>query len=80
MAVEIISGLKVCDDCTIAIANDDYSGMDDATEVKVREGIELLSKRGWPVIGDETDEFSWDRCDCCNGLPGRRHECSLLGN
>lgn len=78
MARIVADGLRACTDCTIAIANDDYTGMDDSTEQRVRAGIARLSVRGYPVIGDELG-FSWQGCDVCqNGLGGDKHEVSLL--
>lgn len=72
----IADGLLACQDCTIAIANDDYSGMDDATEARVKAGIERLA--GYAVIGDEVG-FSWRGCDCClDGLGGHKHTFSIL--
>lgn len=77
----IRDNLEVCDDCTIAIANADYSGMDEETAFNVKDGICGLEKNGlYLVIGDETCEFSRDICHCCGALPGRRHQASLLGN
>jgi len=65
---------EVCDDCIIAIANDDYSGMDDERDAAVRAGLERInSKYGYLVAGDETTEFTWRSCDCCGAGGGRRH-------
>ena len=66
-----------CDDCVQGIANDDYTGMDDETEKRVREGIE--SAPGWLVVGDE-EGFSWRKCDVCDGLAGNRHKVGYLTN
>lgn len=65
-----------CDDCAVAIANDDYSGMDDAQEAATRAG---LKREGWVVVGDEAG-FMHSRCDICNGLPGNRHSFFLPEN
>ena len=64
-----------CDDCTIAIANDDYTGMDDATEALVRDGIKRIGK--YLIVGDEQG-FSHRSCDVCGQLPGNRHEVGYL--
>ncbi len=61
---------QACDDCVIAIANNDYTGMDDATEARVRAGIERIGQ--YLVVGDESG-FSNHRCDVCNDMPGNRH-------
>lgn len=75
--IEIIDGLVACNDCTIAIANGDFSGMDDAVEAVVRAGIKHLCERGYPVIGEQLG-FMHRKCDCCGALPGDRHELSLI--
>jgi len=51
-----------CDDCIIAIANDDYTGMTDARADEVRAAISNVG--GWLIAGDETntDFFSCDVC------------------
>jgi len=64
-----------CDDCTIAIANDDYSGISDVQEAATREGIERIGKH--LVIGDERG-FEHNRCAVCGGLPGNRHQVGYL--
>lgn len=80
MAQVIEDELLACGDCTIAIANGDFSGMDDETKAKVKAGLERLSKRGYPVIGKEYG-FTWRGCDCClNGLGGNKHTFALLGD
>ena len=66
-----------CDDCVQGIANDDYTGMDDETEKRVREGIE--SAPGWLVVGDE-EGFSWRKCDVCGGLVGEWYKVGYLTN
>lgn len=78
MAYNINGEFEVCIDCTIAIANDDYSGIDDATEAKIRAGIERLSaKHGWLVIGDALG-FTPNLCDCCGQGAGEKHACNAL--
>jgi len=69
----------VCDDCTMAIANNDYNGMGNATETRVRLAVHALAHQGYPVIGEDQG-FSWRACDCCKAMAGNRHECSLIGN
>ncbi len=64
-----------CDDCVIAIANDDYTGMDDETEARVRKGLERIGE--WLVVGDELG-FEHSRCAVCGDLPGNRHQVGYL--
>lgn len=72
-------GLLACEDCAIAIANDDYTGMDDTTETRIRLAVRQLSKRGFPVVGDEVG-FTWRGCDCCHdGMGGTKYALVLLG-
>jgi hypothetical protein len=66
-----------CDDCAIAAANNDYSGMDDKQEAATRAGLKRLGT--WVVTGKEVG-FMHSRCDICNGLPGNRHEFFLPEN
>lgn len=73
--MESIDAGLACDDCVIAIANDDYSGMDDKQEKATKDGIDRLGK--WLIVGEEYG-FSWRRCDVCDGLAGNRHEISYL--
>ena len=72
---------KVCDDCIMAIANDDYSGLDYyLSEDESLQRMEQI-KQGMAALGqnivcmnDEPDEFSVVSCDCCGDhLAGRRH-------
>ena len=65
--VELTGGC--CSDCASAIANDDYTGMDDAQENATRAGIEELNQ--WLVVGDELG-FTWQPCAVCGGLAGDR--------
>jgi len=75
----IYDDLLACQDCVTAIANDDYSGMDDRQEAKTRRGIESWSKKGYLVVGDEVG-FTRDGCDICDdNLAGDKHTVSLLG-
>ena len=78
MARIIEDELYTCDDCTVAIASGDYSGMDTATEARVRRGYESLFRRGYAVIGEDLG-FMHHSCDCCLvATAGNRHELSLL--
>ena len=64
--------LKVCSDCLSAIANDDYSGLDDSREREVRAAI---ARHHWLVAGTEEYGFSWTPCDVCqSSLGGDRHQ------
>ncbi len=78
----IVEGeLLACIDCTIAMANDDYSGIEDDSRVaEVKAGLDELAKRGYPVIGDEYG-FTWRGCDCCGSyLGGDKHTFAILGD
>lgn len=67
-----------CDDCVIAIANDDYTGMDDVREAATRGGIHKYASQGkYLVVGDELG-FESSRCVICGGLAGNRHEVGYL--
>lgn len=46
--IGVLFSIKVCDNCTIAIANDDYSGMTDEESDSVRAGLTRLGKAGYP--------------------------------
>lgn len=66
--------LRACEDCLIAIANADFTGLDDARAEEVQAGME---RRNWLLIGDTAndDEFSSTPCDVCGTrLAGARHE------
>lgn len=70
----------VCGDCLAAIANDDYSGMDDKQEKATKEGIDCLVKEYGHLIADGAEYgFSNHRCECCDGLPGDRYRVIALG-
>ena len=73
--------VRCCIDCLMIVANDDASGMDDATEKQCRDGI--ASIQGDLVCNDNDDdiEFSWSACDICgSGLGGSRHHLAILGD
>lgn len=77
--MNILFDLEVCSDCLMAIANCDYSGMDEQTEQAVRLGTARLEQNGnYLVIGDKEFGFSSRRCDCCRQFPGDRFEAHLL--
>lgn len=68
--------IQVCIDCTMAIANDDYTGMDLTQETAVRSGLQRWADDGFSLhIGDTYTEFSRWRCDVClTDLAGHRHQ------
>ena len=72
-------GLLACDDCAIAIANDDYSGMDDIQAQLTRAGLHNIYARGlYPVVGEELG-FSHSGCSICKSFfGGNKHSVSLL--
>lgn len=64
---------EICADCLIALANDDYSGMDDDQENATRDGLAGLSNE-YDLIPDGAEyRFANRRCECCNALPGDRY-------
>ena len=66
-----------CDDCTIAIANNDYTGMSEQRAQEVRSSIHQSYRGRDLVIGEEMG-FSHQVCAICSGLPGNRHEVGYL--
>lgn len=61
---------SICVDCAMAHANGDFTGMDEATEQRVKAGME---RTGYLSVGDD-DGFSWSRCDgCLSHLGGDRY-------
>jgi len=65
---------EVCECCLIALANDDYSGMDDAEEKATHEGLAKLESEYRMVIPDGAEYgFRHYRCECCGALPGDRY-------
>ena len=78
--------IMVCVDCLMAIANDDYTGLDyylsplDAGLRKIH--IERrLQELGNVVVGDhkEDETFSSGPCDCCYDRDGgSRFQCFIL--
>ena len=89
MAQVIDDDFMVCTDCLMAIANDDYSGLDyhySAAEAgqrmaDIKTGMD--SAGGYICCGDSDrdEEFSTRDCDCCGCyLAGSRHHCVVLGD
>ena len=65
---------QVCDNCIIALANDDYSGMHGADALAVESGLDELHAQYKQVIPDGAEYgFSHERCECCTGLAGDRY-------
>jgi len=73
-----------CVDCTLAIANDDYSGMSDILERAIREAIyQVTIVEGYHVAidPDVMHDFSSQRCGVCdNTLAGVRFGATLYPN
>lgn len=69
-----------CKDCMIAIANNDYSGMDSEVCRSVDKSIRYLEQKyGYPIIGDNLG-FMHCGCDCCGSkLHGDKYELRTLG-
>lgn len=64
---------SVCSNCLIAVANADYSGMDDEEEYDVKAGLESLEEHG-PAIADGAElGFRWADCECCGAKAGDRY-------
>ena len=78
MATITFDDLWVCIDCTVVIANGDWTGIDDPErEAEIEEG--LASIPGHWVLGEGEMDFSWRGCDCCGSpLGGSRHEALVL--
>ncbi|MBM9615231.1 hypothetical protein JWJ90_13170 [Desulfobulbus rhabdoformis] len=79
--------LWLCEDCTQAAVNADYTGLDyhyseqeaDQRYKEITEGLERLGT-GLCWSGEESDEFSRKTCDCCGtALHGRRKRFVLVG-
>lgn len=85
---EIEHELWLCDDCTIAEVNGDYSGMTEERAEEVSQGIEQLVERVGPLsanfdgeTGDGELEFTNRRCDSCgtSAGAGSRHRFASFG-
>lgn len=63
----------LCQDCTMAIANDDYSGIEsDARVAEVKASVRAMD---YCCLGDVEHDFSRQPCDCCHTrLAGNRQE------
>lgn len=79
----------VCTDCLMAIANDDYSGLDyhyseaEATErmAEIQAGMAAAGGNICCGEADRDEEFSSRDCDCCgSSLAGSRHHCVVLSS
>lgn len=71
-----------CIDCVLAIANDDYSGMEGDTAARVRHAIARLNAEGYSLNVDTYDSephFSHAACDVCQScLAGDRLPITFL--
>ena len=47
----------ICVDCSMAVANADFTGMDAATEKRVIDGLEAMAEKGENVYLGNTDEM-----------------------
>lgn len=63
----------ICIDCTVAVANYDFTGMDEETELRVRDGLDALhddEARVYLSNDDEIVDFYVPRFGC--GVCGTR--------
>ncbi|WMC09545.1 hypothetical protein PU634_10495 [Oceanimonas pelagia] len=78
-----LKDIYVCVDCLMAIANNDYSGLDyhygpEEAERRMEEINAGLAELGWVSLGDQDldKEFDNQPCDCCGDIDaGARHHC-----
>ena len=73
--------MLICDDCAIAATNDDFTGMDEATEARVRAGLERTGHVyvSYDDFGPMYHDFSTRPCDCCETrLAGGRFEAQAV--
>jgi hypothetical protein len=77
----VISEGICCADCALAMASNEYSGMDDATAARVRAAMASFARENlYPALGDEYG-FSWRGCDCCGSdLGGDKFEFVVLAD
>jgi hypothetical protein len=76
----------LCDDCTIAEVNGDYSGMSDERAAEVayafrRFGAQVggyLAANFDVDTGDGYEEFWQKKCSICQSGPGRRHRFTIF--
>lgn len=75
----------LCEDCTIAAVNDDFTGFSSEEQVKkTKRGLSKLGSYLVPDFNSENNEgikeFSNLSCSCCNShLAGSRHRFAILG-
>lgn len=76
MAMEYVNVGGACDDCTIAIANGDYTGMDESQAQQTRAGMARVGRS--LIVGDELG-FRRSGCSVCRReLAGNKHEVGYL--
>ena len=64
---------EACVDCYIAVANADYTGMDDDTAERVAAAVAALPP--FATVGDDITDFGTGPCEVCGSrLAGSRHE------
>jgi len=74
-----VLSIPVCGVCLVAIANNDYTGVTDAEEKAIKEGISRLSMSNTQVVADgESLGFCRYNCMCCDALAGERFRVNLL--
>lgn len=80
MSMYVARELSVCQDCLMALANDDYSGIsDDARVDAVKLGVVRLGCHA-VAVGDEYG-FRRSPCECCQDCdPGERYSAAVLAS
>ena len=79
-----LTDIWLCDDCTIAACNGDFTGFASDEQVeKTTAGLERLGAHLVPDFDSETndgiEEFTSRGCDCCrDGLAGSKHRFATL--
>jgi hypothetical protein len=73
--MEYIEIDDICDDCVMAIANDDYSGISEEQELAIRDSLARIGK--WLIVGDDRG-FEHTLCAVCRAYPGNRHQCGYM--
>ena len=77
----------VCQDCLMAIANDDFTGLDyhlspEEAEKRMQEIKEAMASVDGDICAgnpEEDEDFSTTPCHCCGDrLHGSRHHCVIL--
>jgi hypothetical protein len=76
MAMEYVHLGGACGDCTLAIANDDYSGIDASQEQETRAGLARIGQS--LIVGDELGFRRSGCCVCRRELAGNKHEVGYL--